>query len=481
MNSDLKGDQITANINKILTIMLDYEKGRFTSIIEFSESLNRLINTYQKEGDAFLEFEEDNSVKIMTIHQAKGLEYPIIFLPYLNQKLNTSGRPSIYFDDIWGVASSVPIRVLNNQNPPQKSYYLFDLLKQKQKRKEVAELKRLFYVGCTRARDHLILCGELKENKVPVETPLAWLMDSMEITPEQLLEDQYEISPGLSIGIHKNYTEMDSLSEKKSKRTIQSFENLVMTQSKNGKEVTEPFFLKKTLDKPKGEIFSATQLMTFMEDREEYHNRYHLGFFEDDYDELGMIKTNEADALLRGKLLHKLMEYYPDTDIEHLLDEIDLTDDRLRRGLVLEISDLLGQIDKSGLIKPALTAKEFRNEVNILRQIGSDFLTGKLDRVYKNDKGQWIVLDYKTNNITSDELSRTIMKYQVQIETYALLIASVYPKQVSYEICLYFLIPDEMHSDVFDAVRLKSVEEKFEKVIEEIKQFYPYTLHPVFP
>ena len=480
MNSDLKGDQIIANINKILTIMLDYEKGRLTSIVDFTESLNRLINTYQKEGEAFLQIEEDNSVKIMTIHQAKGLEYPVIFLPYLNQKLRTAGRPSIYFDDQWGVVSNLSDKILNSQNPVQNSYYLFDLLKLKQRRKEIAELKRLFYVGCTRAKDHLILCGELKDNTIPSETPLSWLMDSLEVTPQQLQNEEIDITSGLSMRIHKNYTEIESLSEKKSKKTISSLDDLTNIIPKDENDLVETVFLKKTTDIPKGEIFSATQLMTFVEDKEEYHNRYHLGFFEDDYDELGMVKTTEADALVRGKLLHKFMEYFPDADIEQLLDEIDLSDERHRDKLVLELNDLLRQINTSRLIKPALTAKEFRNEVSILRQIGSDFLTGKLDRVYKNDNGQWIVLDYKTNNITADELSHTILKYKVQIEIYALLIASVYPKQVNYEICLYFLIPDEIHTVVFDAVRLKSVEEKFMKVIQEIKQFYPYTDQPVF-
>jgi len=479
MNSDLKGDQVTANINKILNIMLDYEKGRFTSIVDFSESLNRLINTYQKEGEAFLDFEEDNSVKIMTIHQAKGLEYPIIFLPYLNQKINTAGRSSIYFDDKWGVVSNVPAYVLSKQNPPQKSYYLFDMLKQKQKRKEIAELKRLFYVGCTRSRDQLILCGELKENKIPSETPLAWLMESLEITPEQLQEDQYHISSDLSVGIHKNYTEMESLSKKKSKKTIQALENLVKSQQDKVNEVPEPSFLRKTMDRPKGEIFSATQLMTFIEDREEYHNRYHLGFFEDDYEKLGMGKISETDALLRGMLLHKLMERYPEINIDHLLDEIDLSDNQVILTLTKEINDLREQIDQSKIIKPAISAKEFKNETSILRQIGSDFITGTLDRIYKNDRDQWVVLDYKTNRISKEDVSRTAMKYQVQIETYALLIASVYSKQKDFEVCLYFIYPDELHSEIFDLTRLESVEKKFIQVIQEIKQFYPYTKRSV--
>jgi ATP-dependent helicase/nuclease subunit A len=479
MNSDLKGDQIIANINKILTIVLDYEKGRFTSIVDFSKSLNRLINTYQKEGDAFLEYEEDNSVKIMTIHQAKGLEYPVIFLPYLNQKLHTAVRPSVYFDDQWGVVSNVSGNILNSQNPIQNSYYLFDLLKLKQRRKEVAELKRLFYVGCTRAKDHLILCGELKDNKIPSETLLAWLMDSLEVSPQHLQDEEFDITSGLSMRIHKNYTEMDSLSERKSKKTIRSLDELTKIISFNGNELVEPPFLKKTTDKPRGEIFSATQLMTFVEDREEYHNRYHLGFFEDDYENLGMGKTSETDALLRGMLLHKLMEKYPEGKIDHLLDDLDLSDDQIKITLTKEMNSLIEQIDRSRVIKPALSAKEFKNETSILRQIGLDYITGTLDRIYKDDYDRWVVLDYKTNRISRQDVSRTALNYRVQIETYALLIASVFPEQENFEVCLYFIYPDQITSEIFDSARLISIEENFKQIIDDIKQYYPYTDIPV--
>ncbi|MCK4753661.1 MAG: PD-(D/E)XK nuclease family protein, partial [Calditrichia bacterium] len=282
-----------------------------------------------------------------------------------------------------------------------------------------------------------------------------------------------------SIRIHRVYAEMGSLQEKKRKKTIQSLEKLAKILPNEKDEIVQPTFLKKTTDKPEGEIFSATQLLTFIEDREEYHKRYHLGFFEDDYEKLGMGKTSESDALLRGMLLHQLMERYPDRNIDQLMDEIDLSDDQIKSTLTLEINNLIEQIDNSQVIKPALAAKEFKNEVSILRQIGSDFITGTLDRIYKNDNDKWVVLDYKTNRIKSGEVSRTALKYQVQIETYALLIASVYPEQETFEICLYFIYPDKIYSEIFDHSRLNSIEEKFDQVIQEIKQFYPYTDQPV--
>jgi ATP-dependent helicase/nuclease subunit A len=479
ISSDFKGDQIIANIDKILNIMLDYEKGRFSSMVDFAESLNRLINTYQKEGEAFLEFEEDNSIKIMTIHQAKGLEYPVVYLPYLNQKLNTTGGSTVYFDDHWGVVSNVNDLLLRSQDPVQDSFYLYDSQKLKYKRKEIAELKRLFYVGCTRAQDHLILSGEISKNKIPSDTPLSWLMASLKLDLEELTEDQVKISPDLSIQIHRTYSEIGSIQEKERKKTIQSLEQLKSLVTTDMEEKTDPDFLRKSTDKPEGEIFSATQLMTFIEDKEEYHKRYHLGFFEDDYEKLGMGKTGETDALLRGVLLHKLMESYPAININHLLDEVDLSDDQIKDRLFIELTDLVKQIDKSQVIRSSLEARDFKNEAGIIKQIDSDFITGTLDRIYKNEQNEWVVLDYKTNHIKSGEVSSTAERYQVQIETYALLIASVYPEQETYTICLYFIYPDVIHTDVFDKNRLRMVEEKFEKVIQEIKQYYPYTDNPV--
>jgi ATP-dependent helicase/nuclease subunit A len=416
----------------------------------------------------------------MTIHQAKGLEYPVVYLPYLNQKLMIANRSGVYFDDYWGVISNVSHSFLNSQNPVQDSYYLYDLQKLGNKTKEIAELKRLFYVGCTRARDHLVLCGEMNRNKIPPETPLSWLMESLNLSPDNLSEDHIEISSGLSIQVHRTYVSVDSIQEKERKKTIQSLDELSRIMPGDKKNIEQPVFLRKTIDKPEGELFSATQLMTFIEDREEYYKRYHLGFFEDDYEKLGMGKTSETDALLRGTLLHKLMESFPSRNIDQLLDEVDLSDEVIKNKLMIELAGLVKQIDKSQVIKSCLKAKDYKNEVSILRQIGSDFITGTLDRIFKNENNDWVVLDYKTNHISSADVSYTAEKYQVQLETYALLISSIYPKQNIYPICLYFIYPDVLHTEVFDTDRLKTVEKKFKEVIENIKKYYPYTDKSVY-
>jgi ATP-dependent exoDNAse (exonuclease V) beta subunit len=319
----------------------------------------------------------------------------------------------------------------------------------------------------------------MSQNKIPAETPLSWLMESLNISPDNLPEGHLEISSALSIQIHRTYIEVDSIQEKERKKTIQSLDELSRIKPGDKENIKEPVFLRKTIDKPEGEIFSATQLMTFIEDKEEYYKRYHLGFFEDDYEKLGMGKTRETDALLRGRLLHKLMESYPSGNIDQLLDDVDLSDDTMKNKLQMELAELVSQIDKSQVIKSYLAAEEYKKEISILRQIGSDYITGTLDRIFKNENNDWVVLDYKTNRISSADVTYTAEKYQVQLEIYALLISSIYPEQNTYPICLYFIYPDVFHTEVFDTDRLGVVEQKYTNVIQEIKQYYPYTDKPI--
>jgi ATP-dependent helicase/nuclease subunit A len=479
VSSDLMGEQIIANIEKILKITMAFEKGPFPSVIEFSDSLDRLINTYLKEGKAPIELEEEETVKILTIHQAKGLEFPVVFLPFLEQQINFSRKQSEYFDDYYGMAARIQINRTGIQHQAQESYYLYDLLKLNRKRKEIAELKRLFYVGCTRARDQLILSGEVKNDKVPDQTPLHWLLNSLNISPGQVPADQILAEKDFDLRIHTDFTKKQTTEESKIKKTFHSIEQISKIFPANREEPDKPAFLRSTDDHPKGEIFSATQIMTFLENAQEYHQRYHLGFFEDDYDKLGMGFSEEEDALLRGTLIHRLMEQYPKDDIDQLLTEMDIVDQRIISDLKKEVALIKDRIRISHIIQPALHAEDFRNEVSIMKKIGTDFLTGTLDRIYKNDRNEWEIIDYKSNRIVEKDLAHTVARYNVQMEIYALLLADVFPSQRSYKIGLYFVYPDNLSIHEYKPAQIKILEKRYEQVIETIKQYYPYTSKPV--
>jgi len=257
-------------------------------------------------------------------------------------------------------------------------------------------------------------------------------------------------------------------------KTIASLEEL-RNLSAMAEPEKAPAVFQSTIDKPEKEIFSATQLMTFMDDKKHYAQRYHMGFFEDDYEKLGLGVFEDSDALLRGTLVHRMMERFPESNLDDLFSELDISDDRLIKELKDDLKQLRDRITSSKTIAPALQAQEYRTEVSILRALGDDFITGTLDRIYKDSRDQWVIVDYKSNKIKEKEVGVAAARYQVQVEIYALLLAGLFPSQSTIEVGLYFIYPDRLEKNIFRPQQIIVLEKKYLQVINEIKHYYPYT------
>lgn len=102
--------------------------------------------------------EASDSVKIMTIHASKGLEYHVCYFTGLYKKFNIDDlKNKFYFSDDYGIL----IPYVDNGC---KNTILKTLFRQKYIHAEVSEKLRLFYVALTRAREKIIMVTELKPN-----------------------------------------------------------------------------------------------------------------------------------------------------------------------------------------------------------------------------------------------------------------------------------------------------------------------------
>lgn len=119
------------------------------------------LNDISDEGlDIKLSLNKDssNSVKIMTIHASKGLEYHVCYFSGLYKKFNIDDlKNKFYFSNDYGIL--IPYM----DNGP-KNTILKILFKQKYIHAEVSEKLRLFYVALTRAREKMVMICELKPN-----------------------------------------------------------------------------------------------------------------------------------------------------------------------------------------------------------------------------------------------------------------------------------------------------------------------------
>ncbi len=128
-------------------------------IKDFLEYLNEVL----EEGlDITLALNKDdsNSVKIMTIHASKGLEFPICYFSGLSKKFNIDDLKNIfYFSDKYGF-------IIPYFDDTPKSTILKTLMKHDYMKEEISERIRLFYVALTRAREKMILITKMKEDIV---------------------------------------------------------------------------------------------------------------------------------------------------------------------------------------------------------------------------------------------------------------------------------------------------------------------------
>mgnify|MGYP001851567940 CR=1 FL=1 len=120
------------------------------NIITFKDYLTELLA--KKEVMKFNPpLEDNNSVKIMTIHKSKGLEYPICYFSGLYKEFNISDlKEKIMYDKKYGLIT--PIFKEGMQETILKY-----LAKQNYLEEEISEKIRIFYVALTRAKEHMIL------------------------------------------------------------------------------------------------------------------------------------------------------------------------------------------------------------------------------------------------------------------------------------------------------------------------------------
>ena len=147
----LKNKNTKENFLKFLNMSLNFNNGRFISPFQF---LNHLEKTKDK-ADSYENLME-NSVKIMTIHSAKGLESEVIFLAQtylLNSRKNKIKIVPDFNDDL-----SCKDLYLNIPKIFKNNYYIENNFLS-YNRKEILEEDNLFYVACTRAKKFLIING----------------------------------------------------------------------------------------------------------------------------------------------------------------------------------------------------------------------------------------------------------------------------------------------------------------------------------
>ena len=182
------GERRLANVRKLLRLAREFEaqEGRdLRGLVDLVEALAGEELGPDREGEAPVESEDLAAVRIMTIHRAKGLEFPVVCVADMGREPFTGGRDLLRLDRDGRIGLKLPSD--GNGGRPA---FDWQRIKDDQQAEADEEERRLFYVAMTRAQEHLILSGALPRRRPATREPLAWIAralvgDALErLTPE---------------------------------------------------------------------------------------------------------------------------------------------------------------------------------------------------------------------------------------------------------------------------------------------------------
>lgn len=239
-SSELFNDilDITDFYNKLYKIG-DYENTnvRLETISKLSSSLSTLglsITDFRDYLNDIIENEEDikyttfssnsDSVKILTIHKSKGLEYPVCYFADLDHEFNTSElKDKFICDKNYGLI--VPSNIEEVTSSVVKELYKKDFIKE-----EISEKIRLFYVALTRAREKMIIVLPEKETKKLEKNDNGVIEEIRRLKFTKLSDFLYGVKDYLDkyfksiditkLGLTKDYQYSKSINIKESNATI---------------------------------------------------------------------------------------------------------------------------------------------------------------------------------------------------------------------------------------------------------------------
>ncbi|MBE6895639.1 MAG: helicase-exonuclease AddAB subunit AddA [Ruminococcaceae bacterium] len=123
--------------------------GTLYEFIKFTENASASGNIKAPESTP-----SGNFVKIMTIHASKGLEFPIVILPQINQQFNMKDLSKPLILDI---SAGIATKMRDPAMVYEQTTFMYELVSRKKRRKLMSENLRLLYVAFTRARENLII------------------------------------------------------------------------------------------------------------------------------------------------------------------------------------------------------------------------------------------------------------------------------------------------------------------------------------
>lgn len=408
-------ERALANLEKLLRKADEFALtgGRY-GLGDFLDYVGQLIGAEEREGEAQLETEGADAVRIMTVHAAKGLEFPMVVLAELERGFSHRDYASIMSHPDFGFAFKVPDGEGESLEPT-----LWRTIREQNMREEIAELKRLFYVALTRAKDYLVFSG-VREDVEEIKEDRSWADWLRLRLPDNWQQQEQVTIGGQAVVIHHGVT--DAAADISSELLTAGAEIAAAS------EVSVAPLPKREQLTPRMLRFSVTPLLDYLACPSYYYWRYRLGVVADQIepDEISEGDTGGYGVLI-GQLVHQLcamkapdkatVEEYITANLRWLPEEE-----------WLALREIVGKMWETYRNSPYAAADgQVYSEYPFTVPLGANcFLHGIIDRLTVLGTEEINVVDFKTNRINRTDLPKIAAAYRPQLLTYSFAVQKMF-------------------------------------------------------
>ena len=431
MLTTFQGEQKVANIRKLIELSRSLSKRESGVLRDFIMHLSKLVEEDSIEPEAQTSLENANVVRLMTIHQAKGLEFPIVFLPDIGHTLRR-GSDYIVFDESKGIA----LRCFDEHRDEYESTMVYREITEMRRKRDAAESKRLLYVAATRARDYLVLSGERPAGGER-ECWRTWLDQFLVLHPGYVHVVREEESGEIPLPQEQSLYLVD--------QGYQRLEEVKVTKGSEVEARADKILMQSCCSTPypiEAFSLSATALSEYLVCPRRFYYLHYLGVdekvmhrCEGNWSGCGTSHENvvtKLSSVERGILVHCVLEHINFKLTSHKKRE--QVDTLLRaRGYSLERSDIAEVREgivaflesELGMALSHVRDEHLYKEIPFWLSVRGDsaprtiILQGVMDLLFRDRSGVWTIVDYKYS--AGEMLERE--RYSIQLLTYALSVA----------------------------------------------------------
>ena len=346
---------------------------------------------------------DEDSVRVMTIHGSKGLEFPVVVLTGINSAAPGGGNPVIVDRSSGSVEVGIGTEATGFATPG------FQELAKLDHRMSAAEHVRLMYVATTRARDHLVL--SMRRPATGPITTAATISEYME-NHRKLWEAVELNEPAALAEARPSIGENQAQAIDEALHSTDHLDQWVEDRNRAIAQFSRPQFV------------AATAISRAYQDEEE------------EQDSPEPWRRGRAGTSV-GRAVHAVLQSIDLATGEGL-------EHRARAQAVAEgIPDRAGEIARlaevavnSDIVRRAVASQRIWREVPVAACVGNGSLYGFIDLLFEEDDGL-VVVDYKTDDVTDRQLWEVMERYRLQGGAYAQAIAQITGKRVKEMVFLY--------------------------------------------